>query len=916
MEFQKTIIKEIETKKGVNVYTGEEVSIKFKPSDENTGLVFVVNGEKIKAELYLARCENKSIFIDKIGVVEHLLAPIYALGIDNLIIEMNFEKAPFACPGFENMAKEIVDCLKRAGAKEQDAARKFLTVDKEITIKHEDADKKDSITITPANDFIIEYRVFYPHTEVGKQVFSFNATEHNFCSSIMEARSPAFVENGGLEKFVISEDTHLLVGKNNAKYEGQEFVRHKVLDFLGTLALFGKQFKNIKFCVNMSGHEFDLYALKKIKNNFLEYYFKTEQSMSKIQFLNLKKHNEQIFDEAFLKVKEICKNGNFILGPSVEEFERSFAVYCGTKHAVAVNSGTAALHLALLALDIKEGDEVITTPYTFFATVEAILYCGATPIFVDIDADTFNINPEKIEEKITQKTRAILPVHLYGQAAEMDKILELAKKYNLAIVEDACQAHGALYNGKRVGGIGDAGCFSFYPTKNLSAWGEGGIITTNNEKIAEKAKSLRSHGSKSRYQHEDVGFNERMNGIQGAVLGVKLKHLDEWNTKRRRRAALYSELLKGLPIILPKEENGHVYHLYTIKTPRRNELKKYLEEQGIETAIHYEMPLHFQKACEPLGYEAGDFPNAEKVSRESLSLPLNPEITKEEIIFVAEKIKNFFKIEPKKIPCSVPVLTLNSGKYLERCLESVKDVSEIIVMDGNSADNTLEIARKYNTKIYKQFDTDEPNQKIKNFTEMRFKLWNKTTEKWLLLLDSDEFATPELMAEIKEIILKNEKNVAYEIPRLQIIDGRKVVKHSFAYPYSYLRLFHRDSGITLKSKVVHEQVYVPKNIEVRLTKNYLLTDLPPNEECIEKDNHYLKLALTNANNFGWEKVLDKAWKNFKKGALIGIKSGMIYAEHGAEEVLPPKYVWRFMRYHFLISLGLFKIKLKNEGGEK
>ncbi|MEA3329358.1 MAG: UDP-3-O-acyl-N-acetylglucosamine deacetylase, partial [Nanoarchaeota archaeon] len=898
MEFQKTIQKPIETRKGVNVYTGEEVSIKFEPAVENTGIIFLVNGEEIKVELDLARFENKSIFVGKVGVTEHLLAPIYALGIDNLVIKMDFTKEPYACPGFENMAVEIVDVLKSAGIKEQSAQKRFLSVDKEIKIQHENPEKKDSIIITPADDFIIEYRVFYPHLEVGEQVFSFNVGEHNFCSDVIEARSPAFVENGGLDNFTISNKTHLLIGKGEAKYQGQEFVRHKVLDFLGTLALFGKQFKNTKFCVNMSGHEFDLFALKKMKNNFVEYSSKTKQPASKIKFLDLKKHNKQIFSEILDAVKRNCENSNFILGPAVEEFEKNFADFIGTKYAVAVNSGTAALHLSLLALGIKKGDEVITTPYTFFATIEAILYCGAKPVFVDINPDTFNIDVDKIEEKINFNTRAILPIHLYGQSVDMDRIMEIAKRHNFLVIEDACQAHGAEYNGKKVGGIGDVGCFSFYPSKNLSGWGEGGIITTNNEEVAEKIKKLRNHGSNAKYQHESIGFNERMNGVQGAVLNTKLKYLNEWNEKRRRRAELYNELLKNLPIILPKENGKHVYHLYTIKTSRRNELKRFLEEQGIETAIHYEMPLHLQKACENLKYKIGDLPNAEKVSREVLALPLNPELKKEEIEFVAEKIKNFFEIAQQKISCSVPVLTLNSSKYLERCLNSIKDVNEIIVMDGNSADNTLEIARKYNAKIYRQFPTNEPNQKIENFTEMRLKLWGKTTEPWLLLLDSDEFATPELMQEIREIVLKNEKNVAYEIPRRQILKNGRIIKHSFSYPYNYLRLFHRESGVSLKKKVVHEQMHVPENVEVRLTKNYLLTDLPPNKECREKDNGYLKLTLSSAHEFTWKKIFWKAWLNVGKGGYIGLKSAKIYFKHGFKDSLPPKYVWRFMRYHF------------------
>lgn len=631
--------------------------------------------------------------------------------------------------------------------------------------------------------------------------------------------------------------------------------------------------------------------------------------MPKVEFLNLKKHNEQVFSEVLERIKETCENSNFILGPAVQEFEESFAEYVGTKYAVAVNSGTAALHLALLSLGIKEGDEVITTPYTFFATVEAILCCGAKPIFVDIDSETFNIDVEKIEEKINSKTRAILPIHLYGQSSEMGKILELARKYNLKVVEDACQAHGAEYNNKKVGSIGDIGCFSFYPTKNLSGWGDGGIVTTSSEELTEKIKKFRNHGSKIRYEHEILGFNERMDGIQGAVLGVKLKYLDGWNAKRRRRAAFYNELLKDAPIILPAEKHKHVYHLYTIKTSRRDELKKFLDEKGIETAIHYQLPLHLQNACKNFGYGLGDFPNAERSSNEVLSLPLNPELTREEIKFVAENIKNFFETIKPKIRCSVPILTLNSEKYLERCLSSVKDFDEIIIMDGNSTDKTLEIARKYNAKIYKQFETNEPNQKIKNFTEMRLKLWSKINNSWFLLLDSDEFITPELAEEIKEVIRRDEKDVVYKVPTHQILNNGKIVKYSFASPY-YLRLLRNDIGITLKSKIVHEKVKIPDGIKDCLAENYLLTDLPSNKECVEKDKHYLKLTIDNAHKLNFRQCLRKALINFAKGTYIGFKSCKIYLKYGFRESLPPRYVWRFMKYHYLISFGLLKNKIK------
>lgn len=265
-----------------------------------------------------------------------------------------------------------------------------------------------------------------------------------------------------------------------------------------------------------------------------------------------------------------------------------------------------------------------------------------------------------------------------------------------------------------------------------------------------------------------------------------------------------------------------------------------------------------------------------------------------------------------KIPVSVPILTLNSEKYLGRCLDSVKNVSELIVMDGNSVDKTREIASSFGAKIYKQFDSDLPNQRIENFTEMRLKLWSKATQSWMLILDSDEFATSELIKEIKEVIARSDKNTAFEIPRLQIIEGKRIIKHSFSYPYNYLRLFHKESGVSLKEKSVHEQMYVPENVEVKLLKNFLLTDLPHPKEDVEKDRHYLNLTLKGAESFSWGKIINKMYKNFKKAFGIALKSGLIYLKHGFKESLPPRYVWRFVDYHLKITTGLLKKKINKD----
>jgi dTDP-4-amino-4,6-dideoxygalactose transaminase/acetyltransferase-like isoleucine patch superfamily enzyme/UDP-3-O-acyl-N-acetylglucosamine deacetylase len=659
IESRQTTIKNIaETKKGINVYTGEEVSVKFHPAPENTGIVFVINGEEIKATLENAEVKEKSIFVGTVGISEHWLAPIYALKIDNLKVEVNFTKAPFGFPFFENGSKEIFDCLKSPGIKEQSAPKKCLILGecREYFFDDRKNGKFDSIKITPAEGLEIAYRVYYPHKAVGEQWFSFKVNENDFAKNIVEARSPAFVTREGTSKYAISEKTHLLIGseeetssRNIARYNGEEFVRHKILDFLGALALSGLQLKDMRFEVNASGHEFDLKTLKELKKNLVEIVgapraVEGNAPVKKsVPFLNLKKQNEPLMEEIMGEIRKLAENNEFILGKAVENFEKKFAEFIGAKHAVAVNSGTGALHLALLAFGIKAGDEVITTPYTFFATTEAILYCGAKPVFVDIDPETFTINTEKIEEKITSRTKAILPVHLYGQCANMEKISEIAAKHNLIVIEDACQAHGAELNGVKAGNLGHAGAFSFYPTKNLSGWGEGGIITTNSDEAAEKMRMYRSHGSKIRYVHEAVGYNERMDGIQGAVLGIKLKHLPELNNKRRNFVSLYRELLKDLPVILPREIGASVYHLFTIRAGRRDELKKFLAEHGIETAIHYEKPLHFQTVCADFGYKQGDFPEAERASKEVLSLPLYPEMSEDDVRYVVEKVREFYK---------------------------------------------------------------------------------------------------------------------------------------------------------------------------------------------------------------------------------------------------------------------------------
>ncbi|MGB9840910.1 DegT/DnrJ/EryC1/StrS family aminotransferase [Thermovenabulum sp.] len=367
-----------------------------------------------------------------------------------------------------------------------------------------------------------------------------------------------------------------------------------------------------------------------------------------ISFLDLKAQYQTIKKEIKKEIEEVLESGNYILGPKEKEFEKEIAEYLGVKHAIGVANGTDALVLSLDALGIGPGDEVITTPYTFFASAEAVSRVGAKPVFADISFDdNLNIDVRQIKKKITKNTKAIIPVHIFGCPCNMDEIIQIARKYNLYIIEDACQAIGAQYKGKKAGTLGDIGCFSFFPTKNLGGYGDGGLVVTNNDEIAEKIMTLRVHGSTKKYYHSRIGYNSRLDEIQAAILKVKLKYIDKWNQKRIEKAKLYNDKLKNLPITLPKiyDENHkkHVFHLYTILTPKRDELKNYLEQKGIPTGIYYPLPLHLQEAYKDLGYKDGDMPNAEKASRQALSLPLYPELKEEEIYYITEAVKTFFE---------------------------------------------------------------------------------------------------------------------------------------------------------------------------------------------------------------------------------------------------------------------------------
>ncbi len=362
----------------------------------------------------------------------------------------------------------------------------------------------------------------------------------------------------------------------------------------------------------------------------------------KVPYLDLKAQYQSIKPEIDAAIARVLDSCQFVLGAEAAAFEQDFAAYCGTTQCIALNSGTSALHLALLAAGVGPGDEVITVPFTFVASVAAVEYAGARPVLVDIDPHSFTMDPSAIEAAITSRTKAILPVHLYGQPADMDPIMEIARRHDLVVIEDAAQAHGARYKGRPVGSIGDLACFSFYPAKNLGAYGEGGAVTTSNPEYARTVRTLRDWGQDRKYHHVLRGYNYRMEGFQGAILRVKLRHLEQWTEARRAIARQYNELLADCGVVeTPKEMSWarHVYHVYTLRTDDRNALQAALLAEGIQTGVHYAIPVHLQPAYADLGYSTGTFPQSEKAARQVLCLPMHPELSRNKVEEVAAAVK-------------------------------------------------------------------------------------------------------------------------------------------------------------------------------------------------------------------------------------------------------------------------------------
>ncbi len=368
----------------------------------------------------------------------------------------------------------------------------------------------------------------------------------------------------------------------------------------------------------------------------------------KVTFLDLGAQYASIHNEIGAALRAVLESSAFAGGPFVEKFEKEFATFCQCRYAIGVSSGTAALWMALQAIGVGRGDEVITVPNTFIATCEAISFCGAKPVFVDIDERTYNMNPALIEGAVTARTKAIIPVHLYGQMADMRPIMEIARAHRLFVIEDACQAHGAEYQGRRAGSIGDLGCFSFYPGKNLGAYGEAGAILTNDGELAEKLRMFRDHGQAKKYYHSMIGWNARMDGLQGAVLSVKLKYLAAWNQARRRNAQLYNKLLEnvdGLTNSVEADYGMHIYHIYAIRTQNRDALISTLAQKGVSCGIHYPVPIHLQKAYRFLGHQQGSFPIAEKCAEQLVSLPMFAELRQEQIEGVCQEIRSFLRVK-------------------------------------------------------------------------------------------------------------------------------------------------------------------------------------------------------------------------------------------------------------------------------
>ena len=623
------------------------------------------------------------------------------------------------------------------------------------------------------------------------------------------------------------------------------------------------------------------------------------------------KRDAQAHREEYLSATaRILDSGSFSLGPEVEAFEKEFAAFLGVKHVVGVNGGTEALYASFLALGIGPGDEVIVPTNSFIATAEAVMMAGAKPVFCDVDQATHLLDLGTCRRLVNKKTKAIVPVHLYGLACDMDAVMAFAEKYGLKVVEDAAQAHGAMWNGKRVGSFGVTGCFSFYPTKNLGAIGEGGAVSTNDDAIAEMLRAIRLHGiMKEKYRHDIFGTNLKMEALQAAFLRLRLGRLDAANARRREIAGAYRAGFAGLPVSFPGDfGDRHVYHWFILDTDHRESLMKFLTERGIGNGIHYPLPIHLQPSMSIWGGKTDDCPEAEAVTSRIVSLPIFPELTDDEVAQVVSAVREFFA-DKTRIKASIPILTMNSKTSIARMLPPlIRQFDDVFIMDGNSTDGTQDFARSMGVRVEKQFDHDIPNSRIEDFIQMRFRLWSKAKYDWLFLLDADEKPTQALVDFVRKTVAEDKRGEAHRVKRIaRLPDGRIVDRASF-YPDLYIRLFCLSDKLTLAKKKVHERFIVPEGIKQIDHDVALIAQWPEVDAFERKTQKYLKLDLDSSvvdwKTF-WRWIV---WYNIRHGLGAIVKAVLVYIRSWLDGsvALPWAYERVFLMYKWRIVTGYWQ----------
>ncbi|MCE9585941.1 aminotransferase class I/II-fold pyridoxal phosphate-dependent enzyme [Candidatus Uhrbacteria bacterium] len=613
-------------------------------------------------------------------------------------------------------------------------------------------------------------------------------------------------------------------------------------------------------------------------------------------------HREEYLSAA----ARVIDSGSFSLGPEVEAFEKEFAAFLGVKHVVGVNGGTEALYASFLALGIGPGDEVILPTNSFIATAEAVMMAGAKPVFCDVDQATHLLDLGTCRRLVTKKTKAIVPVHLYGLACDMDAVLAFATSRHLHVVEDAAQAHGAFWNGKRVGSMGVTGCFSFYPTKNLGAIGEGGAVSTNDDSIAEKLRAIRLHGiMKDKSRHEIFGTNLKMEALQAAFLRLRLGRLDAANARRREIAGKYRTGFAGLPVSFPGDfGDRHVYHWFVLDTNHREALMKHLSERGIGCGIHYPITIHMQPSMSVWGGKKGQCPEAEAVTSRIVSLPIFSDLTDDEVSQVISAIRDFFADKPR-IKASVMILTLNSRAVLERMLPRlIPHFEDVFIMDGNSTDGTQDFTRSFGVRVEKQFDHDIPNSRIEDFMEMRYRLWSKAKQDWLFLVDADEYPSPELIDFVRKTVAEDKRGEAHRVRRIAKLPDGRLVDHASFYPDYYIRLFRKSEGLTLAKRKIHERFVLPAHVKQIDHDVVLIAPWVEPEALERKTDNYISLELDteikSAAQF-WRWIV---WYNVWHGAgqFLRVLYGYARSAIDGSVALP----WAYERVFFLYKWKMIK----------